>query len=170
MSLLIDELSSLYGLYGVNNVSSNSGQSENTGKIEEAATDGDSYVSTIAGLDPDTAIPSDTYNDLARKIKSASGSSENTNATEYASVEDSLENASQSVGGSGGAGGGGSSDSEEETETEIVTIDGRTYLQTTTTDANGNTTVTRKPIGVASPEASGETSTLSVGAEALTSL
>jgi hypothetical protein len=56
----------------------------------------------------------------------------------------------EAAGGAGGAGGGGSSDSDEDTETELVTINGVTYLQTTTTDENGNTTVTRTQVGVSS--------------------
>ena len=171
MSLSIDELSSLYGMYGVNGLSQNNNQSVGSTETEKKATDGDSYISTIAGLDPNAAIPSENYNDLAKMIKSASGSAENSNATEYASVTSSTENETGAVGGAGGSGGGDSSDSDEETETEIVTINGQTYLQTTTTDANGNTTVTRTPIGNAPvDESKGTVATPSAGAQALTSL
>jgi hypothetical protein len=89
--------------------------------------DRDSYIPSIASVD--TAIPSSTYG--------ASG------------LEVGTENSvtTQDTGASGGAGGGASSDSEEETTTEVVTINGVTYLQTTTTDENGSTTVTRTQIG-----------------------
>jgi hypothetical protein len=90
--------------------------------------DTDSYISTISSADE--AIPSGTYN--------ASG-------LEVGAGGDASSEASGALG-SGGAG-GGSSDSEEETTTEIVTINGVTYLQTTTTDADGNTTVTKTEIG-----------------------
>ena len=166
MSLSIDELSSLYGMYGVNGLSQNSTQSVTSADAEEKATDGDSYISTIAGLDPNAAIPSENYNDLAKMIKSAAGSTETSNSTEYASVSGTTGTASSTtgvtsttseastetagaVGGAGGSGGGSSSDSDddEDSETEVVTINGQTYLQVTTTDSNGNTTVTRTPIG-----------------------
>jgi hypothetical protein len=94
--------------------------------------DKDSYISKISSIDE--AIPCGTYNAQGLEV----GTGSNTTTT------------SQSQGGGAvGAGGSGgeSSDSEEDTETEVVTINGVTYLQTTTTDANGNTTITRTPIG-----------------------
>jgi hypothetical protein len=97
-----------------------------TGKTES---DKDSYIPSIASAD--TAIPSGTYG--ANGLEVGTDNSATT----------------QDAGASGGAGGagGGSSDSEEETTTEVVTINGVTYLQTTTTDENGSTTVTRTQIG-----------------------
>ena len=191
MSLSIDELSSIYGMYGVNGLSQYNTQAASSSEAEKKATDGDSYISTIADLDPNAAIPSENYNDLARQIKSAAGSSESANSTVYASVTDSLRTdadgagtsaagtsaagstdaATESVGGSGGSGGAGSSDSDEDTETEVVTIDGQTYLQTTTTDSNGNTTVTRTPIGAAPVDTTAGTSAApSAAAQALAAL
>jgi hypothetical protein len=85
----------------------------------------DSYISTISSADE--AIPSGIYNSSGLEVGAGDG-------------------ASSEASGSGGAG-GGASDSEEETTTEIVTINGITYLQTTTTDENGNTTVTKTEIG-----------------------
>jgi hypothetical protein len=148
MSLSIDELYSLYGMYGVNGVTQTNSQSTAASETETKATEGDSYISTIAGLDPNAAIPSENYNDLALKIKSASQAAKEANSTDYASVAGTVSETdeTQAVGGAGG--GGGSSDSDEDdTETEVVTINGVTYLQTTTTDEDGNTTVTRVRIG-----------------------
>jgi hypothetical protein len=163
MALSIDELSAIYGLNGVNGVTqTNNSTNIPTSEAEKKATDGDSYISTIAGMDANAAIPSDNYNDLARMIKSASSAGGSTSSTEYASVKDSTADSeeTQAAGGAGGAGGGGS-DSSSETETEVVTINGVTYLQTTTTDESGNTTVTRTPIGsagddIAQPSAAAE--------------
>ena len=124
MSMPIDELNSIYGMYGINGLSQNNTQSISSNEAEEKATDGDSYISTIAGMDP----------------------------TEYSSVEESADSESQNIGAAGGSGGGSSSDSDDETETEVVTINGQTYLQITKTDSNGNTTVTRTPIGAAASD------------------
>ena len=152
MSMSIDELNSIYGMYGINGLSQNNTQSISSNEAEEKATDGDSYISTIAGMDPNAAIPSENYNDLARMIKSSSAGTEISDPTEYSSVEESADSESQNVGAAGGSGGGSSSDSDDETETEVVTINGQTYLQITKTDSNGNTTVTRTPIGAAASD------------------
>jgi hypothetical protein len=171
MSLSIDELSAIYGLNGVNGVTqTNNSTNIPTSEAEKKATDGDSYISTIAGIDADAAIPSDNYNDLARMIKSSSSAGGSTSSTEYASVKESTAQTedseeTQAAGGAGGAG-GGSSDSDSDTETEVVTINGVTYLQTTTTDENGNTTVTRTPIGSAGED----NAQPSAAAEALASM
>jgi hypothetical protein len=158
MSLSIDELSAIYGLNGVNGITQTNSTNIPTSEAEKKATDGDSYISTIAGMDANAAIPSDNYNDLARMIKSSSSAGGSTSSTEYASVKESTAQTedseeTQAAGGAGGAGGGGS-DSSSETETEVVTINGVTYLQTTTTDESGNTTVTRTPIGSAGEDVS----------------
>jgi hypothetical protein len=89
--------------------------------------DKDSYISTISSIDE--VIPCGIYNAQGLEV----GADSDTTTT-------------QSQGG-GAAGDGDSSDSDEDTETEVVIINGVTYLQTTTTDENGNTTVTRIPIG-----------------------
>ena len=171
MSMSIEELSSLYGTYGINGLSQVNSQSVSSSETEKKATDGDSYISTIAGMDLNAAIPSENYNDLARMVKSASASSANSNATEYESVENSTDADTESVGGAGGSGGGSSSDSDEETETEIVTINGRMYLQTTTTDSEGNKTVTRTSVGSAPADgAKGVGSEPSAAAQALAAM
>jgi hypothetical protein len=110
----------------------NTSTQESEVQSDKKNSDTDSYISTISSIDE--AIPCGTYNAQGLEV----GTGNNTTTT------------SQSQGGgavgSGGSG-GESSDSEEDTETEVVTINGVTYLQTTTTDANGNTTITRTPIG-----------------------
>jgi hypothetical protein len=98
-----------------------------SGKTES---DKDSYIPSMASAD--MVIPSGTYN--ANGLETGTGSNATSGET------------SASQGGAGGVG-GDSSESEEDTETEVVTINGITYLQTTTTDENGNTTVTRTQIG-----------------------
>jgi hypothetical protein len=97
----------------------------------------DSYISSVASAD--IAIPSGIYgaDGVERTDDSAYGAAAGTQAS--GSATETAE--------SGGVGGGGSSDSEETTETEVVTINGVTYLQTTTTDESGNMTVTRTQIG-----------------------
>jgi hypothetical protein len=173
MALSIDELSSLYGLYGVNGVTQTSTQNTKTSGTEQQATDGDSYISTIAGMDLDAAIPSENYNDLARKILSTSAEDKTQDSTEYASVTDSASQTAETGGtqaAGGGSGGGDSSDSDDDdTVTEVVTINGVTYLQITTTDEDGNTTVTRTQIGAAPSDNDGKAvgTTTSAAAQAL---
>lgn len=105
-------------------------------QTDNKETDKDSYIPSMASAD--MVIPSGTYN--AQGLEVGTGSNTKT----------STEEASTSQGGAGAVGGGGSSEEDEEdTETEVVTINGVTYLQTTTTDADGNTTVTRTQIGSA---------------------
>ncbi len=106
---------------------------------DKTENDFDSYISAI--LSADTVIPSSTYNANGLETETFSPV---TSADTDSKV--STEQEETAVSGAAG-GGGGSSDSEEETETEVVTINGVTYLQTTTTDADGNTTVTRTQIG-----------------------
>lgn len=151
MALSIDELSSLYGLNSVNGVAQTATQTVTETEADKKAMDGDSYISTIAGYDPNAAIPSENYNDLAKQIMAAARS-EKTNTAETAKTEDTQSSgqaaeSTQAAGGGSGSGGGSSDEDEDETTTEIVTINGQTYLQTTTTDSSGNTTVTRVPIG-----------------------
>jgi hypothetical protein len=100
-------------------------------QTQTGESDKDSYIPSVASAD--MVIPSGTYN--AQGLEVGVGGSATSQET------------STSQGGAGGVGGGSdSSDSDEDTQTEIVTINGVTYLQTTTTDENGNTTVTRKQI------------------------
>jgi hypothetical protein len=113
-----------------------------TDKTTESARD--SYISSITNTD--TAIPSGTYGADGMEVVDTFSPVTTVNTDSDTSAN---QNAAVS-GGSGGAGGGDSSDSDEDTETELVTINGVTYLQTTTTDESGNTTVTRTRIGTAS--------------------
>jgi hypothetical protein len=108
--------------------------------------DFDSYISAIT--DSDAAIPSSTYGANGLETESFSPVTDTDTDSDVSSEEDSA------VSGAAGGGGGGSSDSGDETTTEIVTINGVTYLVTTTTDENGNETVTRTKIGDSTESAS----------------
>jgi hypothetical protein len=117
---------------------------QNNGQTTKTGSDRDSYISSTA-VNDDTAIPSGIYGANGMELETFSSvTAANTDSDTSASQE------SSSTGGAGGA--GGSSDSEEDTETEIVTIDGVTYLQTTTTDENGITTVTKTVISNAAKD------------------
>ena len=114
---------------------------------QETESDRDSYISTMTNISE--AIPSGTYNASGRIV----GETEESQM----SGSDAGTSEGSGVGSAGGAGGsGGGSDSGDETSTSIVTINGRTYLETTTTDENGNTTVTRTLIGAAPVEDKGQ--------------
>jgi hypothetical protein len=113
------------------------------------SSDKDSYIASE--IDPDAVLPSENYNDILKVMQSAkaenasSSTDANTNSGTSAASSDT-----EAVGGAGGAGGGGSDDEddEDETTTEVVTINGVTYLETTTV-SEGITTVTRTAIGSA---------------------
>jgi hypothetical protein len=122
----------------------------------------DSYIASAASAD--IAIPSGIYgaDGVERTVNSAYGAITGTVGTQagetiIGSTGEEVSGAAAGTQASGsateteesGGAGGGSSDSEETTETEVVTINGVTYLQTTTTDESGNTTVTRTQIGAA---------------------
>jgi hypothetical protein len=110
--------------------------------VQTSKTEKDSYIPSMTSTD--TAIPSGIYGANGIGLETFSPvTNVNTDS------EMSADQGTNVSAGSGGVG-GGSSDSEEATETEVVTIDGITYLQTTTTDENGNITVTRTLLG-ASP-------------------
>lgn len=130
---------------------SQSTQQTNTSQSKQSS-DGDSYVSSLS--DDSTPLFSDTYNNLVSQIQNASSSSTDTNAdtsgNSYGSSSSSSTAAfgsSDSVSKSGSS--SGSSDSDSDQTTQIVTINGVTYLEITTTQ-NGAETVTRIPIGDAS--------------------
>jgi hypothetical protein len=106
-------------------------------QTDSTESDKDSYIPSVVSAD--MVIPSGTYNSKGLEVGS--------NYYGTTSNDTTSQETQESQGGAGGVGGGGSSDSDEDTETEIVTINGVTYLQTTTTDENGNTTVTRTQIG-----------------------
>jgi hypothetical protein len=110
--------------------------------------DKDSYIPSVAStISADMAIPSGTYSANGTELETfLPVTGVNTDSETAATQETAVSGSTGAAGGAGGAG-GGSSDSDEDTETEVVTIDGVTYLQTTTTDENGNTTVTRTRIG-----------------------
>ena len=96
----------------------------------------DSYFSGISSSED--AIPTGTYNssgtfnDESSVSSSTSGTSESTDSEE-----------SQAVSSSGSGSGSGSGESE--TSTEVISINGVSFLQTTTTE-NGVTTVTREQL------------------------
>lgn len=129
MSLKIDEYLSNCGA-----LSSLVQQNENTTvqAAESSEKERDSYISSVSNSEE--AIPCENYNDILQVIKSAKAEAGGTATSSEASE------GTESVGSSGGS--GGSSESEEETTTEIVTINGVTYLEITTT-SNGVTSVTR---------------------------
>lgn len=132
-------LNSLSSILATGNQTSTSSSSSST---SQSSTDFDSYISTIGS--EDTPLPSETYSDIVVKIASASKSSEDSSATEYSSVSTDSSESATSV--SGGSSSGSSEDDGTTTETEIVMINGKLYLQTTVTDADGNVTVTQEPL------------------------
>jgi hypothetical protein len=122
-----------------------------TSQTESESSDRDSYIAS--GVDPDAVLPSENYNDILEVMRSAKAeqaSSSTDSNTNGAAASASGSGDTESVNASGGAGGGGGSDSdddddEDETTTKIVTINGVTYLETTTV-SDGITTVTRTAI------------------------
>jgi hypothetical protein len=99
--------------------------------------DRDSYIAS--GIDADSILPSDNYNNILDVMRSAKSGQSSTST-------DGENDTTQATGEATGSGGGGGSSEEDETTTEIVTINGVTYLETTTV-SNGVTTVTRTKIG-----------------------
>lgn len=135
--------------------------------------DRDSYTSSIANIAD--AIPSGTYGANGMELETflpvtATGTDSDVSTVETTGTAASGTSASGAADGVSGGGAGGSSDSDDDTETEIVTIDGITYLQTTKTDENGNTTVTRTPIGTAATDDTSTTAGTSTAAQALSAL
>jgi uncharacterized membrane protein YgcG len=112
--------------------------------------DKDSYIASE--IDPDAVLPSENYNDILKVMQSAKAENASTSTDSGSSSGAAASSGSgdtEAVGGAGGAGGGGGSDDdddEDETTTEVVTINGVTYLETTTV-SEGITTVTRTAIG-----------------------
>lgn len=87
----------------------------------------------ISGTENTTEpIPCENYNDILQVMRKAD-------------AQRSEEESTQATGGQPSGAGGGSDDSEEETTTKIVTINGITYLETTTV-SDGVTSVTRSAI------------------------
>lgn len=136
MSLSIDEyLSSINALQTV----MQDRQSVSSGSVLAEESDTDSYIAS--GVDSSAALPSENYNDILKVMQSAKAESSGTSTSSKSSGETG--EAVSSAGASGGD--GGDSDSEEETGTKVVTINGVTYLETTTT-SGGVETVTRTVI------------------------
>lgn len=127
MSLKIEEYLSSIGALTTSTTQSTA-TVQDTAKT--TASDHDSYISSVA--DSTAALPSDNYNDILKIMQSAKSEASGTSTSSEEAVSKTA---------SGGSGGGGGSE-EEETTTEVVTIDGVTYLETTTT-TDGVTTVTR---------------------------
>lgn len=123
MALRIDEYSvaaDAWASAAVKNVTASSETAETQDRK------GDSYIPS--GVDSSAAIPNDQYNDILKVMSQVQTGSSEDNA-----------------GGAASGGGEGSSGSEEETTTKTVTINGVTYLETTTTK-DGTTTVTKSVI------------------------
>jgi hypothetical protein len=155
----VSAVSALNDISSVQNVKTDDeGSSETVGSVSAAKTD--TYVSTITSQD--TELRSENYNDIINQVRQAKAAMASKEASsdeeeDYSAILGGTTGTSESeaagsasagglVGGAGGSDGGSSSDDEEETTT-IVVINGQRYLETTTTNADGSTTVTRTPIG-----------------------
>lgn len=135
----IDE--SIYGMYlaGITQtqIQPSNQQGRKAAETEDADTARDSYISSV--LDTDTPIPTGTYNAngmMVDDFQPVTGVNTEQKAGDTTASEEST----------GAAGGGsGSEEDEEETTTKVVSVNGVTYLETTTTE-NGITTTTRTRI------------------------
>lgn len=101
----------------------------------------DSYISSIS--DSDEALSCDTYNDILQKLASALS----TSSTSESSSNSTDAKTSSNTATDGTFGNSSDKSSNSTSETEVVTLNGVTYLQTTTTE-NGVETVTRTVISV----------------------
>jgi hypothetical protein len=137
----------------------NSGSSTSTAAADTASgSDLDSYVSSI-GSSSSSSMPSETYNNIMEIIKAnKQAAGESASAPTDQEIEDALsaldtdssssdsdtaETVSASSASGSSSSDSSSSDSSSDTETETVTgPDGSIYLRTTTTDEDGNETVT----------------------------
>jgi hypothetical protein len=150
MSMKIDEY--LNSINALAQTVQNATASGNTGKTESKTSDGDSYIASTA--DASAVLPSENYNDILKVMQnvkagasgSGTASGEDGNSTGAAGGSASAGESTAGAGGVSGGGNGGGSDSEEETTTKVVTINGVTYLETTTV-TDGVTTVSRTVIG-----------------------
>lgn len=111
-------------------------QGSKAAETEKADTARDSYIPSVS--ESDIPIPTSTYNAngmMVDDFQPVTGVNTDQQAGGTTASEESA--------GAGAAGGGsGSEDDEEETTTKVVTVNGVTYLETTTTE-NGITTTTR---------------------------
>jgi hypothetical protein len=114
----------------------------NTDQSGSESSDRDSYIAS--GIDEDSILPSDNYNNILDVMRSAKSDQASLSSD---SDSDSGTGTASATGSAGGSGGSGSdSEDEDETTTKIVNIGGITYLETTTV-SNGITTVTRTALG-----------------------
>lgn len=134
MSLSIDELLSYGGVTFASPVQGTQTAASESGSVSG---DTDSYISSVGSQAE--ALPCENYNDILKVMK---------NAEAEGNRSDTDSETAQNSGAVSGSGGGGGSDSgsEEETTTQIVTINGVTYLETTTV-SDGVTSVQRTVIG-----------------------
>ncbi len=134
MSISIDELLSYSGLSSATVTQTTQTAEVAAGSSSSGETD--EYISSVSS--ETDVLPCENYNDILQVIQSAKAENSGTDtASESGETQDA-------VSGSGG-GGGSDSDSEEETTTQIVTINGVTYLETTTV-SDGVTSVQRTVI------------------------
>lgn len=133
MSIKIDEYISSIG--AISDMVIQQNKVETTAELSVTEQEVDTYISTIN--DSNEAIPCENYNDILQVMQKAKA--------EMNQFETSSEQSEQ-MSGTSGSGSAGGSDSEDETTTEVVTINGVTYLETTTVK-NGVTSVTRTVIG-----------------------
>lgn len=127
MSIKIDEYISSTG--AVSDLL-NSQRAAGTGTEKSEQQNLDEYVPGAS--ESSDSIPCENYNDILQVMRKAD-------------AQKNQEEASEQTAGGAGAGGTGGSDSEEETTTKMVTINGVTYLETTTV-SDGVTTVIRSAI------------------------
>jgi hypothetical protein len=146
MAISINEY--LESINAITAASQNVAAANNTNQTDTVSSEKDSYIASE--VDVDSVFPSDTYNDILDVMRSAKAELNSSDDSDSGTGEAAAsgESETEAVGSAGGSGGGGGSDSddEDETTTEIVTINGQTYLETTTT-SNGVTTVTRTKVG-----------------------
>lgn len=134
----IDALSSYFNsLSSILSTGNQTSTSSSSSSSEKNSTDFDRYISSLGS--EAAPLPSENYNDILTKISAASSASEDSSATEYGSVSQAPSE----------AGGSTTTTSEDgtTTTTEVIMVDGKPYLQTTVTDADGNVTVTQEPLG-----------------------
>ena len=131
---------------------------QRTATSSSSDSDQDSYISSIT--DSSDPLVSDNYNDILQKLASAlttsstsENSSDSTGSNATSTSADSSTSASASSASATAGTSGSSSDDSSSSETEVVTINGVTYLQTTTTE-NGVETVTRTVISAGDNEQS----------------
>lgn len=156
ISELSSYINSLQSMLAANNQQKTATTS--TASSEKASAETDNYISSLSATDE--ALPCENYNDILMKIMASYKSQENNSSTEYETLASALDNTSAesdtdsttaAANGSAGGSNGASSDASSTTETEIVIINGKPYLQTTTTNEDGTTTITQEPLDPKEP-------------------